>query len=297
MALGCLFIVSTPIGNLGDITRRAVEVLSSVACVAAEDTRRTRALLSHLGIGEKPIRSLNAHSSPAAIAQLVERLLEGDDVAFVTDAGTPAVSDPGGGLVAAAAARQVPVRIVPGPSAVTAAVALSGLVDGPFTFLGFLPRRGPERQANLQRLRYSAEPVVLFESPARLAKTLTEFAEHFPDRRIFIGRELTKLYEEGLRGSVAELATRTDAWRGEIAIVLAAANADERAAAEGAEKRALCEAALRAAIDCGVNPSRITRALAEASGLPKKELYDRALELAKSRGESEPEGGAETPSD
>src|SRR5688572_3740845 len=206
MALGCLFVVSTPIGNLGDITRRAVEVLSKVACVAAEDTRRTRALLSHLGIGDKPLRSLNAHSSAAAIAQLVERLLEGDDVAFVTDAGTPAVSDPGGGLVAAAAARDVPVRIVPGASAVTAAVALSGLVEGPFTFLGFLPRRGPERQASLTRLRYSVEPVVLFESPVRMQKTLADFTEQFPDRPLFVGRELTKLYEEGLRGSVAELA-------------------------------------------------------------------------------------------
>jgi 16S rRNA (cytidine1402-2'-O)-methyltransferase len=297
MALGCLFVVSTPIGNLGDITRRAVEVLSKVACVAAEDTRRTRALLSHLGIGDKPLRSLNAHSSRAAIAQLVERLLEGDDVAFVTDAGTPAVSDPGGGLVAAAAARDVPVRIIPGASAVTAAVALSGLVEGPFTFLGFLPRRGPERQASLTRLRYSVEPIVLFESPMRMQKTLADFAEQFPDRPLFVGRELTKLYEEGLRGSVAELAARTDAWRGEIVMVLGAANADEREAAQGAEQRALCDAALRAAIACGVSPSRITRALADASGLPKKELYDRALELAGSRDEDEPEGGAETAAD
>lgn len=274
---GRLYLVSTPIGNLGDITRRAVEVLTAAAIVVAEDTRRTRALLSHLEITHKELRSLNANSSPEAVAQIVARLAGGADVAFVTDAGTPAVSDPGRALVAAAAAERIETRVVPGPSAVTAAVALSGLVEGPFTFLGFLPRRGGGREALLERVQYGAEPVVLFESPLRLAETLAELAELIPDRSAFVGRELTKLHEEGLRGTVRELAARSEAWRGEIVLVI---GGGEPRDALDVERRQLVEASLRAAIECGANPSHIARALAQASGLPRRELYARALELS-----------------
>lgn len=276
-AAGILYVVSTPIGNLGDITRRAVEVLRAAHCVVAEDTRRTRALLSHLEIAHKEVRVLNAHGSAEAVEQIVLRLEQGETVAYVTDAGTPAVSDPGRALVASAAARHVAVRAVPGPSAVTAAVALSGLVEGPFLFLGFLPRRGSAREVYLERLRTSPEPVVLFEAPPRMAETLLELARRMPERRAFVGRELTKLHEEGLHGTLTQLAARTEPWRGEIVFVLdGAAQLDQ---AEDEERRRLVEASLRASLECGANPSHIARALAEASGLPRRELYQRALLL------------------
>jgi 16S rRNA (cytidine1402-2'-O)-methyltransferase len=274
---GRLYLVSTPIGNLGDITRRAVEVLTAASLVVAEDTRRTRALLSHLAITHKELRSLNANSSDEAVAQIVARLVGGADVAFVTDAGTPAVSDPGRALVLGAAAEGIETRVVPGPSAVTAAVALSGLVEGPFTFLGFLPRRGGGREVLLERIQYGTEPVVLFESPLRLAETLAELAALIPERSAFVGRELTKLHEEGLRGCVRELAARSDAWRGEIVLVI---SGGEPRDALDVERRKLVEASLRAALECGANPSHMARALAQASGLPRRELYARALELS-----------------
>lgn len=277
MSAGRLYLVSTPIGNLGDITRRAVEVLTAAPLVVAEDTRRTRALLSHLAITHKELRSLNANSSSEAVGQIVSRLTGGADVAFVTDAGTPAVSDPGRALVAAAVAEGIETRVVPGPSAVTAAVALSGLVEGPFTFLGFLPRRGGGREALLERIQYGTEAVVLFESPLRLAETLAEFAELIPERAAFVGRELTKLHEEGVRGSVRELAARSEAWRGEIVLVI---SGGEPRDALDVERRKLVEASLQAALECGANPSHIARALAQASGLPRRELYARALELS-----------------
>jgi len=277
-AIGTLYVVSTPIGNLGDITRRAVEVLRAAACVVAEDTRRTRALLSHLEIAHKELRVLNAHGSAEAIEQLVARLEQGEDIAYVTDAGTPAVSDPGRALVARAAARGVPARVVPGPSAVTAAVALSGLVEGPFLFLGFLPRRGSARSEYLERMRQSPEPVVLFEAPPRMAETLGDLAQLMPERRVFVGRELTKLHEEGLHGTLSELAARSEPWRGEIVFVVEASEQQE----EDLDRRRLVEASLRAALECGANPSRIARALAEASGRSRRELYQRALELQRS---------------
>jgi 16S rRNA (cytidine1402-2'-O)-methyltransferase len=277
-APGTLYVVSTPIGNLGDITRRAVEVLRAAQCVVAEDTRRTRALLSHLEIAHKEVRVLNAHGSAEAIEQIVARLERGDDVAYVTDAGTPTVSDPGRALVASAAARGVLARVVPGPSAVTAAVALSGLVEGPFLFLGFLPRRGSARSAYLERMRQSLEPVVLFEAPPRMAETLADLAQLMPERRAFVGRELTKLHEQGLHGTLSELAARSEPWRGEIVFVVAATEQLE----EDVDRRRLVEASLRAALECGANPSRIARALAEASGTSRRELYQRALELQQS---------------
>jgi 16S rRNA (cytidine1402-2'-O)-methyltransferase len=277
MPAGVLYVVSTPIGNLGDITLRAVEVLRAVQCVVAEDTRRTRALLSHLAIAHKELRALNAHGSAEAVEQIVVRLEAGAEVAYVTDAGTPAVSDPGRALVASAARRGIPVRAVPGASAVTAAVALSGLVEGPFTFLGFLARRGREREAQLERIRLSAEPVVLFEAPPRMAETLSDLAQRMPERSAFVGRELTKLHEEGLHGPLSELAKQGDGWRGELVMVVA--GGEQRDDAADLERRRLVEASLRAALECGANPSHIARALAEASGLPKRELYQRALEL------------------
>jgi 16S rRNA (cytidine1402-2'-O)-methyltransferase len=273
---GRLYIVSTPIGNLGDITLRAIEVLRAASMVVAEDSRRTRALLSHLGIGSKSVRALNAHASPRAVDEVVEHLLAGHDVAYATDAGTPAVSDPGRALVAEAARRGVDTRVIPGPSAVTATVALSGMVDSGFSFVGFLPRKGGARKASLSQIVKSELPVVLFESPERIADTLSELAALAPDRAAFIGRELTKLHEEGLRGTLLELSGLPPAWRGEITLLVAAAPPLPAAEASSA----LVDACLRAALDVGVSPSRIAQALAKESGLPRSPVYARALELA-----------------
>jgi 16S rRNA (cytidine1402-2'-O)-methyltransferase len=281
LAAGRLFVVSTPIGNLGDITRRAVEVLAGAHAVAAEDTRRTRALLSHLGIGSKPVLALHAHSRDAAVASVVERLLAGDDVALVTDAGTPAVSDPGRALVTLARARGAAIYVIPGPSAVTAAVALSGLVEGPFTFLGFWPRQPAARREQVERVAKSREAVVFFESPQRLAETLVELAAELPEREAFIGRELTKLHEEGVAGALRDLAHPERSWRGEIVAVIAP-NPIEPAA--DAERRELIYASLRAAIEAGARPSHIARGLAEASGLPRRELYEHAIAVQKELG-------------
>jgi 16S rRNA (cytidine1402-2'-O)-methyltransferase len=275
-AAGRLFVVSTPIGNLGDITRRAVEVLAGAHAVAAEDTRRSRALLAHLGIGNKPVLALHAHSSDAAVAGVIERLLGGEDVALVTDAGTPAVSDPGRALVTQARARGVAIHVIPGPSAVTAAVALSGLVEGPFVFLGFWPRQPSARRDAIERVAKSREPVVFFESPQRMAETLVELAAALPERQAFIGRELTKLHEEGIAAALAELAEPERSWRGEIVAVIGANPAEPAA---DAERRELVFASLRAALEAGASPSRIARGLADASGLPRRELYERALEI------------------
>jgi 16S rRNA (cytidine1402-2'-O)-methyltransferase len=273
---GRLWIVSTPIGNLGDITRRAVEVLGAAPIVAAEDTRRTRALLSHLGIGNKTVATLNAHSSKDAVQGLVDRLLAGEDVALVTDAGTPGVSDPGRALVARAREVGVSLLVVPGPSAVTAAVALSGLVEGPFSFLGFWPRQASERREAIERVERSREAVVFFESPQRMADTLAELAAALPERAAFIGRELTKLHEESIGGKLAELAAAPRGWRGEIVAVIAPNPAE---AEPDAERRELVMLSLRAALESGSSPSRIARALADISGLPRRELYERALAL------------------
>jgi 16S rRNA (cytidine1402-2'-O)-methyltransferase len=273
---GCLFIVSTPIGNLGDITLRAIEVLKAAALVVAEDSRRTRGLLSHLGIGGKPVKALNAHASARAVDEVVEALLGGDDVAYATDAGTPSVSDPGRALVAQAARRGLDVRVVPGPSAVTATIALSGMVDSGFTFRGFLSRKGSARKHSLTEIVASALPTLLFESPERIADTLGELAALAPEREAFVGRELTKLHEEGLRGTLSELAARTTTWRGEITLLVAAAPP----APAAAETSPLIDACLRAALAAGVGPSRIAQALAKEAGLPRSPVYARALELA-----------------
>jgi len=185
---GTLYLVATPIGNLGDMTERAVTTLRQVAHIAAEDTRRTRGLLSHFGIGGKELHTLDANASERALSRVVALLKEGQDVAFATDAGTPGVSDPGRALVLAAVAAGVPVTSLPGASAVTTAVALSGLVAGPFLFLGFLPRQGSGRKELLRRIEHETLPIVLFEAPHRMQETLVDLSAHCPARQAAVCR-------------------------------------------------------------------------------------------------------------
>lgn len=196
---GQLWLIGTPIGNLGDMTFRAIDCLKSAGRIYAEDTRRTRALLSHFGIEAKGLLSLHAHSPERDLHNAVEIMTSGEDVALVTDAGMPGISDPGSDLVRAARAAGLTVQVVPGPSAVTTAVALSGFVDGPFSFLGFLPRKGSKRKKMLSVIEGSPIPVVLFESPHRIKETLLDLhACCGPQRKVAVCRELTKKYEETL---------------------------------------------------------------------------------------------------
>lgn len=270
-----LFVVGTPIGNLDDLTARAAATLRAVEHVAAEDTRRTRALLSHLDIHGKQLHALDANAPPQRVAGLVERLEAGESVALVTDAGMPAVSDPGAALVRAAAARGVRVEVVPGPSALTAAVALSGLVEGPFLFLGFLPRSGGKRRAALERVAATTEPVVLFEAPNRTAATLADLAALEPGRVACVCRELTKIHEETVRGSLAILAEPAREWRGEVAIVVGPGTGRPAPRLDDAE----LDARITERLDAGASPRTVTDELLADSGLPRRELYARIQRL------------------
>jgi 16S rRNA (cytidine1402-2'-O)-methyltransferase len=219
---GTLYVVSTPIGNLGDFTYRAVEVLRGVQLICAEDTRHVRKLLDRYEISTK-VASYHEHNEARTIPGLVERLTKGEDIALVTDAGTPLISDPGQRLVAAAASAGVRVVPIPGPSALLAALVASGMDTAAFTFVGFLPRSGAERKRALQQLSALTHTSVLFESPARLAATLHVLADcGLGARRVAVARELTKHHEEIRRGTVSELGAYygANAPRGEVVIVL-----------------------------------------------------------------------------
>jgi 16S rRNA (cytidine1402-2'-O)-methyltransferase len=281
-APGTLHLVATPIGNLGDMTERALATLRSVAHIAAEDTRRTRGLLSHFGITGKELHTLDANASERAVARVIGLLQGGQDVAFATDAGTPGVSDPGRALVQAAVVAGVPITSLPGASAVTAAVALSGLVAGPFLFLGFLPRQGSGRKELLRRIEHETLPVVLFEAPHRMQETLVDLAAHCPARAAAVCRELTKLHEEVLRGSLQELAQHVREWLGEIVVVLGETPA---LPAPGSSDGELVQQA-RALLEGGATVKAIANHLAEMSGRSRREVYGLVLE-AKGEGDAE----------
>lgn len=275
---GKLFVVATPIGNLGDITARAAETLRTCARVVAEDTRRTRALLAHLGVEGKPIERVDAHASEGTIAKIVARMEGGEDVALVTDAGTPVVSDPGADLVAAAIDARCEVVPIPGASAVVAALSASGLATNAFRFVGFLPRSGPDRRAALETIRATAEPVVLYESAERMEETLGDLAALAPERRVAVARELTKMHEEFVRGAAKELAEEKRAWVGEITIVLGEAPREEARAIDDAEiDRRIDEELAK-----GARAKDAAEAVALALGLSKRDLYARAV--ARKRG-------------
>ncbi|OGF18274.1 MAG: 16S rRNA (cytidine(1402)-2'-O)-methyltransferase [Candidatus Eisenbacteria bacterium RBG_16_71_46] len=218
---GTLYLVATPIGNLEDITQRALRILSEVQVVAAEDTRRTRRLLEHFGLSV-PVVSLFEHNERSRTPGLVGRLLEGDSVAAVTDAGSPGVSDPGYPLVRAAIEAGLRVESIPGPSAVIAALQVSGLPTDAFTFVGFLPVRGSARRRRLEEIAERRETLVVFESPHRIDACLADLEQLWGERPIALARELTKTFEEVLRGSAREVraALAPDKRRGEMVLVL-----------------------------------------------------------------------------
>ncbi len=271
---GTLFVVATPIGNLGDLTLRAIETLRAVDRVLAEDTRRTLGLLTHLGISGKPVDRLDAHAPDEVVKRAAARIEAGESLALVTDAGTPLVSDPGAALVRLCAARGVRVVPIPGASAVLAAVSASGLVAGPFRFVGFLPRSGPPRREALERIAGAPEPVVLFESPERTADTLRDLAAISPVRLAMVARELTKMHEELVRGTLGELAAAEREWIGEVTIVLGEGGGD-------ADAPALDEAEIDRRIDEELAKSRRAKDIAEELSLvlrlPKKDVYARVV--------------------
>ena len=277
MKAGRLVLVGTPIGNLGDLSPRAVEALAAADVILCEDTRRTRQLLTHAGIKGKRLVALPGHREAQSVAPVVGWLGEGKTLAVASDAGMPAVSDPGARLVAAVTAAGFPVEVVPGPSAVLTALVVSGLPTERFCFEGFLPRRGAERTRRLNAIASQERTTVLFEAPHRLAATLVDLAEACGGgRRVAVARELTKLHEEIWRGSLRDAADRaaeTEA-RGEYAIVVEGRDPGEAAPAD-----ADIEAAVRARLEAGQSARDAAHAVADELAVGRKRAYEMALRL------------------
>ena len=276
--MGTLHVVATPIGNLEDVTLRALRALREADLVLAEDTRHTRVLLTHHGIAANRLVSLHAHNEAARCARALEVLDAGGQVALCSDAGTPLLSDPGARLVAAAADAGHAVSPVPGPTAIAAALCVSGIDPARFSFAGFLPRKTKERRALLAELAPRPDALVFFESPRRIGATLRELAEALGDRRACVARELTKLHEELARGTLSELAARfADGARGEITLVVEGASTRASAGASSADVD--LDSAIRARLARGEGVREIAAALASSSGMPRRQLYARALAL------------------
>ncbi|MBS1384875.1 MAG: 16S rRNA (cytidine(1402)-2'-O)-methyltransferase [Clostridiales bacterium] len=272
---GTLYLVPTPIGNLGDISPRCAETLAQADFIAAEDTRVSRKLLNHLGL-KKPMVSYYRHNTQAGGQAVLERLLAGESCALVTDAGTPAVSDPGEELVALCAQAGVEVVALPGPCALITALAVSGLPTGRFTFEGFLAMNKKNRRAHLAALRDEERTMIFYEAPHKLRATLADLLEQFgPERRLTLCRELTKLHEEVRRttlGAAAEF-YETNPPRGEFVLVLEGAQPC-RAVEVPMEQGVALVCALRAS---GLSLRDAVRQAAQQTGLPKNELYERAI--------------------
>ncbi|MEX1257295.1 MAG: 16S rRNA (cytidine(1402)-2'-O)-methyltransferase [Gemmatimonadota bacterium] len=277
--MGTLYLVTTPIGNLEDLSPRAARILGEVETVLAEDTRRTGILLRHLGLST-PLLSLHAHNEEGRGDEVLHRLRSGAALALVSDAGTPLVSDPGERLVRRALDEGQEVVPIPGPSAILHALVGSGLPPVPFTFLGFLPRKGKERDEALDRVALSRETVVFFESPERTARTLADLEGRCgAGRRAAVARELTKLHEEFRRGTLEELAgsyATSEDPKGEVTLVVAPAEGDgvsQRVDEEAG--RVLAEALLRS----GSSPSRAAHDLSRRLGISRNRAYALVQEL------------------
>lgn len=270
---GTLWLVGTPIGNLADISGRAREVLSLVDVVACEDTRRTRGLLTHLEIGAPRLVSFFDGNERRRIPEILRLLREGSNVALVSDAGTPAISDPGYLLVAACIEEGLSVDVVPGPSAAITALMVSGLPTDRFAFEGFLPRTSGGRRKRLAELRTDPRTMVFFESPRRVAALVKEALDVFGDRRAALARELTKVHQEVIRGRLSELSNRVGQVRGEVVVVV-----------EGAtEKEAPDLEALAAQVESfradGLSRRAAAAQVAKESGVSKRILYERSLRI------------------
>ena len=278
---GSLVLVSTPIGNLGDMSPRAVDALRNAALVCCEDTRHSGRLLQHVGITGARLAVANEHTEDARTAEVLEVLSTGRDVAVVTDAGTPGISDPGMRLVRAVVYAGYPATAIPGPAALVMALVLSGIDTTRFVFEGFLPRSGGERTTRLDEIARERRTIVLYEAPHRVERTVADLAGSLgAERRVALARELTKLHEEVWRGTLAEAADHLAeiAPRGEYVLVVEGAPAPTPATDE-----ALLEA-LRAHLAGGADRRAAIAAVVASSGAAKNRVYDLALTLPKSTG-------------
>jgi 16S rRNA (cytidine1402-2'-O)-methyltransferase len=271
--MGTLYIVGSPIGNLEDVTLRALRVLKEVALIAAEDTRRARLLLARYEI-KTPLTSYHEHNKLSKLDYILEKLQDGD-VALVSDAGMPGLSDPGYVLIRAAIERGVPVEPIPGPSALVTALVVSGLPTDSFLYLGFLPRRRAARRQLLAEIAGERRTLVAFEAPHRLLKSLADLAELLGERRLAVARELTKLHEQTWRGTTAEALDyfREHPPRGEITLVIAGATAKE----VWDEERV--RAALEELLAAGFKRKEAARRVAQESGWPSRDVYRLAGKL------------------
>jgi len=271
MSTGTLYIVATPLGNLEDITLRAIRVLREAAVIACEDTRRTVKLLNRYEI-RTPLIVFHEYNKARAGAGILRRLREGESVALVSDAGTPAISDPGYELVREAIAGGIPIEVVPGPSALISALVVSGLPTDHFTFEGFLPARREKRKKAMLALSEESRTMIFYESPQRIASFLQEATEAFGERRACVVRELTKIHEEILRGTLPELAAEIagrESVLGEITVVIGGGRKTVTLSVEDI---------VRAALEDASGSSRdLAREIAERTGLSRKEVYAEIL--------------------
>ncbi len=283
--MGTLYLVATPIGNLEDITARALRTLREVALIAAEDTRRTSRLLAHYAIAT-PTTSLHEHNEQQKSGQLIERLLRGDSVAVVSDAGTPMISDPGAGLVRAAIEAGVRVEPVPGPSAVTAVLSAAGFSsDRGFTFLGFPPTRSKDRTAWFARLQGCQGSIaIFFEAPHRILATLSELRSVLaPETPVAIARELTKAHEEWVRGPISQVVSQLKVTKGEFAVAINLVDQQNTACAAGVGPIDWLREIGELTINGGVTRRQAINVLAKRTGIPPNEVYA-AVERAKKIG-------------
>ena len=277
MNKGKLYIVATPIGNLEDITLRAIRILREVALIAAEDTRRTRKLLNAYGIAT-PLTSLYDQIETQKSPLLMEKLNEGNDIAFVSDAGTPGISDPGYVLVRTAIEQDIEIIAVPGPAAVIAALSVSGLPMDRFVFYGFPPPRGSKRKQFLESIRNEPGTMVFYESPRRLLSLLQEFLDTFGDRNIVVTRELTKIHEEALRGTVSDILAdlkARDTIKGEITVILAGQKQEVPVLSPNAIRQRI-ETLLH---DTTLSTKDIATTIADETHLSRKEAYKIVIEV------------------
>ncbi|HEX8948086.1 MAG TPA: 16S rRNA (cytidine(1402)-2'-O)-methyltransferase [Dissulfurispiraceae bacterium] len=272
MSFGSLYIVATPIGNLEDISMRALRVLREVDVIAAEDTRHSLKLLSHYGIS-KPLMSYWSEKEKVRTGEIVEKLRSGLSVALISDAGTPGISDPGAVLIKRALEEGITVIPVPGPSALIAALSISGLSTEEFTFLGFLPPKTTQRRKKLAELKHESRTLVFYEAPHRILDTLGDLGEEMGERKIAVVRELTKLHEEAVRGTASEILAMVESRTiaGEYVVVVEGMRKEHLTLDEALDEVLLL-------MKKGLGRKEAVKTVAEGYGLSKKELYDRSLE-------------------
>lgn len=284
---GTLFVLATPLGNLGDLSPRALEVLSRVSCIACEDTRRTSRLLARYEL-TTPMLSCHKFNERERLEPILKRLTGGEDIALVSDGGTPLIADPGVLLVREALDAGISVSPIPGPSAVATLLSVSGIPCDRYVFDGFLPHRAGERRRRLRSLAAETRTVVFFEAPHRIRQTLGDLSELLGERRLVLGREMTKQHETILRGSAGELLERLgNDVRGEITVVMTGADAERPSAAEPAADRAISEAYRAALAEADGDRRAALRQAARTLGMKRAELYRYLAELDEPSGRSD----------